>query len=121
HPGIMSQAGVTLGARHIPASQRQLGYGVSYYHKLSDEDKATHDEDAIAASGIFWSMVVLTMPTEVTTPMIKNLKECGILHMATRYVAPGKGFHLQLGERHMVFPDVSHTPLELYMTRGYFA
>ncbi|KAJ3978905.1 hypothetical protein F5890DRAFT_1559490 [Lentinula detonsa] len=39
----------------------------------------------------------------------------------TRYVAPGKGFHLQLGERHMVFPDVSRAPPELYLTRGYSA
>ncbi|KAJ3980269.1 hypothetical protein F5890DRAFT_1468398 [Lentinula detonsa] len=84
HPGVMSQVGVTLGARHIPASQRQLGYGVSYYHKLSDEVKATHNEDVVAASGIFWSMAISTMPTEVTAPMIKNLSECGIPHMATR-------------------------------------
>ncbi|KAH7870033.1 uncharacterized protein C8R40DRAFT_1017286, partial [Lentinula edodes] len=121
HPGIMAQVGLTMGARHIPASMRKVGYGTSYYRKLSDESKQLHDEDAIAASGIFWSMALSTMPAEVTAPMVEILSNCNIPHMATQYVAPGKGFHLQIGERHMIYPNVNRAPPELYMISGYSA
>lgn len=33
----------------------------------------------------------------------------------------GKGFHLEMGGRHIVFPDVSRSPPEIYLTRGYSA
>ncbi|KAF9062969.1 hypothetical protein BDP27DRAFT_1232872, partial [Rhodocollybia butyracea] len=91
---------------------------------LSDELKTAHDEDTITASGLFWSIILTTMPTEVTKPVIQTLSDNDVPHMASRYVSPaipGKGFHLELGGRHIVFPDVSRSPPEIYLTRGYSA
>ncbi|KAJ3747075.1 hypothetical protein DFH05DRAFT_1391946 [Lentinula detonsa] len=121
HPGHMAQVALTLGARHIPASDCEVGWGVSYYKKLSNEVKISHDEDVIAASGIFWSMIMSTMPAEVTQPMVEILSDQKVPHMATRWIAPGKGFHLQLENRHYVFPNVNCSPPELFLTKGYLA
>ncbi|KAJ3991962.1 hypothetical protein F5050DRAFT_1580479, partial [Lentinula boryana] len=129
HPGHMAQVALTLGARHIPASDREVGWGVSYYKKLSDEIKISHDEDVIAASGIFWSMIMSTMPAEVTRPMVEILSDQKVPHMATRVDCTwydslfviGKGFHLQLEDRHYVFPNVNRSPPELFLTKGYSA
>ncbi|KAF9064360.1 hypothetical protein BDP27DRAFT_1230615, partial [Rhodocollybia butyracea] len=88
---------------------------------LSDESKTAHDGDTIAASGLLWSIILTTMPTEVTKLVIQTLSDNNVPHMASRYVSPGKGFHLELGGRHIVFPVVSRSPPEIYLTRGYSA
>ncbi|KAJ3872231.1 hypothetical protein F5879DRAFT_813539 [Lentinula edodes] len=121
HPGHMAQAGLTMGARHIPATARVVGWGTSFYRKLSDESKTQHEQDTISASGILWSMILAMMPTEVTRPVIRVLNDFNIPHLAGRYVRPGKGFCLELGGRRIVFPNVSRSPPEVYLTRGYSA
>ncbi|KAF9066237.1 hypothetical protein BDP27DRAFT_1227810 [Rhodocollybia butyracea] len=121
HPGHMAQAGLTMGARHIPKTARRVGWGKSYSKKLSDESKTVHDGDTIAAAGLLWSIILTTMPTEVTKPVIRTLSDNKVPHMASQYVLPGKGFHLELGGRHIVFPDVNRSPPEIYLTRGYSA
>ncbi|KAJ3862971.1 hypothetical protein EV359DRAFT_44058 [Lentinula novae-zelandiae] len=121
HPGHMAQVGLTMGARHIPATARVVGWGTSFYRKLSDESKTQHEQDTISASGILWSMILAMMPTEVTRPVIRVLNDFNVPHLASRYVRPGKGFCLELGGRCIVFPNVSRSPPEVYLTRGYSA
>ncbi|KAJ3774033.1 hypothetical protein FB446DRAFT_640528 [Lentinula raphanica] len=121
HPGHMAQLGLTVGARHIPSSKRQVAWGVSYSKKLSDDAKIAHDEDAIGACGIIWSIILFMLPTEVTDPVIEVLHDRKIPHMATRYVAPGRGFRIEIGGRHIVFPETSRSPPEFYLIRGYAA
>lgn len=89
HPGHMAQAGLTMGARHIPKTARQVGWGKSYQKNLSDSEKTDHDTDTIAAAAILWSIIRSTMPTEVTDPVVQLLSDHSVPHMASRYVEPG--------------------------------
>lgn len=86
----MAQVGLTLGARHIPATARHVGYGVSYSRRLGDAAKIEHDSDVVAASGIVWSMVTAALPGEVIQPIISILDRENIPHLATRWVEPGE-------------------------------
>lgn len=81
----MTQIGVNTGPRHA----RQLGYAKSYQKKLTEDQCTAHDEDVNGAAGIFWSLILSTMPTEVTTPIVKDLQENKIPHLATRFLEPG--------------------------------
>lgn len=87
----MAQVGLMMGARHIPAAARHVGYGVSYSsRKLANESKVEHDGDVIAASAIVWNMIVAALPGEVVQPLVRTLEQQDIPHLATRWVKPGK-------------------------------
>lgn len=81
----MTQVGINTGPRHA----RQLGYGKSYQAKLSEDECRIHDEDVNGASGIFWSLILSTMPVEVTESAVQDLRENNIPHLATRFIEPG--------------------------------
>ncbi|KAJ3726396.1 hypothetical protein DFJ43DRAFT_1002177 [Lentinula guzmanii] len=117
HEGSMTQFGISEGSR----SARQIGYAKSYKTKLTHNDYRAHDEDANAAGGIFWSLARSSMPTEVIDPVVHTLQENHIPHLASNFVAAGKGYRLQLGEAEVIFPEASRAPPELYLTRGYSA
>ncbi|KAF9018216.1 hypothetical protein BDP27DRAFT_1378458 [Rhodocollybia butyracea] len=55
---------------------------------------------------------------KVTTPVVKKLQENAVPHLGSRYIEPGKGFHIQIGDAAVIFPDASCAPPELYLTRG---
>lgn len=88
----MAQVGLTLGARHIPKTARRVGWGQSYSKNLSNETKTAHDQDTIAAAGLLWSIILTTMPVEVTKPVIQTLSDNNVPHMASRYISPGMFF-----------------------------
>ncbi|KAF9038249.1 hypothetical protein BDP27DRAFT_1374679 [Rhodocollybia butyracea] len=89
HEGIMAQFGIN-----------------------EDTDRIAHNKDLNGAAGIF------CMPTKVTTPVVKKLQENAVPHLGSRYIEPGKGFHIQIGDAAVIFPDASCAPPELYLTRG---
>ncbi|KAF9061365.1 hypothetical protein BDP27DRAFT_1235445, partial [Rhodocollybia butyracea] len=117
HEGSMTQVGINTGPCHC----RQLGLAKSYQAKLSEEECTAHDEDINGAAGIFWSLILSMMPTEITGPAVRELHENKIPHLATRFVEPGKGFKLTLGNKAVIFSEASRAPPEVYLTKGYSA
>lgn len=81
----MTQIGINTGPRH----RRQLGLAKSYQATLSNEDCIAHDEDVNGAAGIFWSMILSMMPTEVTEPVVAALQNNSIPHFQTQFIEPG--------------------------------
>ncbi|KAE9385512.1 hypothetical protein BT96DRAFT_840611 [Gymnopus androsaceus JB14] len=106
HEGHMAQFGINGG----PRNARQLGWAKSYKTTLSNVQFTAHDTDVIGAAGIFWSLILSSMPTEVTEHVIKKLQQNEIPHIASRFVEPGQGFHVELGETQVIFPNASHAP-----------
>lgn len=81
----MTQIGINTGPRHC----RQLGLAKSYQATLSNEDYIAHDEDVNGAAGIFWSLILSMMPTEVTEPVVDALDKNSIPHFQTQFIEPG--------------------------------
>lgn len=82
----MAQFGINAGSR----SARRIGFAKSYRTSLlSDTERMMHDEDINGAAGIFWSLILSSMPTEVTTPVIQKLQDNDIPHIASQFVEPG--------------------------------
>ncbi|KIK63239.1 hypothetical protein GYMLUDRAFT_163704, partial [Collybiopsis luxurians FD-317 M1] len=119
HEGHMAQFSLTQGAQHIPAHAKQLSYGVSYIKNLTDGIKIEHDEDVIGISAILWNLILSTMPMEITQPIIEELANTSVPHMASKWVQPGKGYHLKMGNLQYIFGGASRSPPEVYLTWGY--
>jgi hypothetical protein len=86
----MTQVGINLGPRHA----RVLGWAKSYTKSLDQEARFIHDQDAIAAASISWSLFQAAMPQEIITPVYDTLLEAGLPRIATRDVDPGFYFYL---------------------------
>ena len=80
----MSQFGMNCGSR----SARSIGYAKSYktHLPLKPEDYVAHDTDIIGAAGIFWSLILSSMPTEVTSLVTEKLEENAMPHLASQHV-----------------------------------
>ncbi|KAF8804648.1 hypothetical protein BYT27DRAFT_7225275 [Phlegmacium glaucopus] len=112
HPGHMSQVGLNLGPRHA----RVLGWAKSYTQSLDKTACFNHDQDAIGAASISWSLFQAAMPQEVVSPVYEALSEAGLPCIATRM-----GYSLQFENHVIEFPDTEHAPPESYFSRGYEA
>ncbi|KAL0057975.1 hypothetical protein AAF712_015369 [Marasmius tenuissimus] len=123
HEGIMTQIGLTNGARdkRTPSTGSCTSWGVSYKRKYPEEDCIAHDEDVVAVSSIFWSLILSMMPREVTAPVKEQLESHSMPHLASRYVEPGRGFSLDLNGKSYDFPLAERAPPEVYLTQGYSA
>ncbi|KAL0060974.1 hypothetical protein AAF712_012205 [Marasmius tenuissimus] len=90
HEGIMTQIGLTNGARdkskkRTPSTGICTGWGVSYKKEYPREECVAHDEDVVAVSSIFWSLIMSMMPSEVTSPVREQLEKHSIPHLASRW------------------------------------
>jgi hypothetical protein len=81
----MTQVGINLGARHA----RVLGWAKSYTKSLDQKDRFDHDQDAIGAASISWSLFQAAMPQEIISPVYEALSDAGLPRIATRDVDPG--------------------------------
>ena len=81
----MTQVGINLGARHA----RVLGWAKSYTKSLDQEARINHDQDAIGASSIAWSLFQAVMPQEIISPVYEELSNANLPRIATRDVGPG--------------------------------
>ena len=80
---------VQLGWNAGPRSATIWGLAKSYDKKIDAETMTIHDEDIIAAINIFWSLVQVKMPGEVTSHVNSCLNAEGLPCMATQNVKPG--------------------------------
>ena len=81
----MNQIGINLGPRHA----RVLGWAKSYTKSLDQEARFSHDQDAIGAASISWSLFQAAMPQEIISPVYEELSRAGLPRIATRDVNPG--------------------------------
>lgn len=81
----MVQLGWNAGPHHATI----WGLAKSYDRKIDEETMAAHDEDILAAVSIFWGLVQVKMPVEVTSHVNSHLDAEGLPCMATRNVATG--------------------------------
>jgi hypothetical protein len=96
----MTQVGINLGARHA----RVLGWAKSYTRTLDQKIRLDHDQDAIGAASISWSLFQAVMPQEIISPVYEALSEAGLPRIATRDVGPG----IFLKNTGIIFSDTSH-------------
>lgn len=77
---------MNLGPRHA----RVLGWAKSYTNtRLDNEKRFDHDQDAIGAASISWSLFQAAMPQEIISPVYGALSEAGLPRITTRDVNPG--------------------------------
>lgn len=81
----MTQVGINLGPRHA----RVLGWAKSYTKSLDKDARIDHDQDAVGAASISWSLFQAAMPQEIISPVYKELSMAGLPRIATRDVDPG--------------------------------
>ncbi|EIM79751.1 uncharacterized protein STEHIDRAFT_69024, partial [Stereum hirsutum FP-91666 SS1] len=117
HDGNMVQIGLNRGARHC----RTSGYAVSFRAKLSDDTKASQDENVIGATSLFWRFVQRFMPVEVTRHVEEQIDMHEMPTMATSHVPSDIGFALELNEVEYRFSLAERGPPEAYLSRGYAA
>ena len=130
----MAQVGINHGPRHA----RVLGWAKSYTKSLDQEARFNHDQDAIGAASITWSLLQAAMPQEVISPVYEELSIAGLPHIATRDVGPGNffsqnntiflihstkgmGYSLRFEEHVLEFPHAERAPPESYFASGYEA
>ena len=79
------QLGLNLGPRHA----RVLGWAKSYKKNLDQPTRIKHDQDAVGAVSVLWSLLQSVMPRDV----LDTVDEClGALHLpriATRDIKQG--------------------------------
>jgi hypothetical protein len=81
----MTQVGINLGPRHA----RVLEWAKSYTISLNQDTHFEHDQDAIGAASVSWSLFQAAMPQEIMSPVYEALSEAGLPHIATRDIDPG--------------------------------
>ena len=81
----MTQVGINLGPRHA----RVLGWAKSYTRSLDQTTHFDHDQDAIGAASISWSLFQAAMPQEMISPVYEALSDAGLPRIATRDIDPG--------------------------------
>jgi hypothetical protein len=81
----MAQVGINLEPRHAFV----LGWAKSYTISLDQEARFHHDQDAISAASISWSLFQAVMPKEIISPVHEALSRAGLPHIATHDVDPG--------------------------------
>jgi hypothetical protein len=59
---------------------------------LDKKARFDHDQDAIGAASISWSLFQAAMPQEIISPVYEALSEAGLPRIATRDVDPGYFF-----------------------------
>ena len=75
-----------MGPRHA----RVLGWAKSFTKVLDQETMASHDEDAVGAVSIVWSLIQSVMPRDVLDCVDNKLAELKLPHLATRNIGEGK-------------------------------
>jgi hypothetical protein len=96
----MTQVGINLGPRHA----RVLGWAKSYTKSLDQEARFHHDQDAIGAASISWSLFQAVMPQEIISPVHDALSRAGLPRIAARDVDPGFFFRITLN---IIFYDTT--------------
>ncbi|KAJ6516895.1 hypothetical protein C8R47DRAFT_1313230 [Mycena vitilis] len=116
-PGKMIQLGFNAGPRHAHV----FGLAKSFTANLDSMTMADHDEGIIAATTLVWGAAKAWLPTDITSSIDDKLSASGMPRIATRNVAEGTGFHLNLAGTEYSFPMVERAPPEAYMTIDYSA
>ncbi|KAJ3508985.1 hypothetical protein NLJ89_g5460 [Agrocybe chaxingu] len=116
HTGEMVQIGLNMGPRHA----RILGWAKSFTRNLSDKEKTSADTDLIGAMSLFWGLIEMLFPTDITHPVQKILDEA-YPTMATRNVPMGCGFSIMLDGVEYNYSTSKRAPPEGYATAGYVA
>ncbi|KAI0073288.1 hypothetical protein K474DRAFT_1603604 [Panus rudis PR-1116 ss-1] len=114
HPGRMIQVGLSGGPRHAQV----YSWAKSYTKKLRLETMILHDRDCIGASGIVWQLIKAAVPCDIMDHVEYCLEQEGFPRMATHNVAE-VGFSFYIGDTKYSFTNVTWSPPEVYMTRGY--
>jgi len=120
-----------MGPRHA----RVLGWAKSYTKALDQPTMTSHDEDAVGAVSIIWSLVQSVMPRDILDCVDDNLGDLGLPRLATRNIQEGKfqslillpqnlcfsghGFHIRLGDQVYQFPTAERAPPEAYFSHKY--
>ena len=120
-----------------PHHARVLGWAKSFTKALDQETMTSHDEDAVGAILIVWSLIQSVMPCDVLDCVDNNLVEmklpCLAMHNIEEgkvsnlyfciqtYILLGHGFHIRLGNQIYEFPTAEHAPPEAYLSYGYQA
>lgn len=122
-----------MGPRHA----RVLGWAKSFTKALDQDTMTSHDEDAVGAISIVWSLIQSVMPRDVLDCVDNKLAELKLPRLATRnieegkvsnlyfciqtYILLGHGFHIRLGDQVYEFPTAERAPPEAYLSYGYQA
>lgn len=122
-----------MGPRHA----RVLGWAKSFTKALDQETLTSHDEDAVGAISIVWSIIQSVMPRDILDCVDDNLTKLKLPRLATRNIKEGKvsclkfcyqtytllghGFHIRLGDQVYEFPTAKRAPPEAYLSYGYQA
>ena len=75
-----------MGPRHA----RVLGWAKSFTKALDQETLTSHDEDAVGAISIVWSLIQSVVPRDVLDCVDDNLAWLELPHLATRNIDEGK-------------------------------
>ncbi|KDR73907.1 hypothetical protein GALMADRAFT_21621, partial [Galerina marginata CBS 339.88] len=92
HAGHISQVGLNNGPWHA----RVIGLAKSYTKHLDTVTQIEHDREVIGAVSITWSIIRSVMPREVLEHVDDCLERYGLPRLATRNVAPGIYFPVNL-------------------------
>ncbi|KII89573.1 hypothetical protein PLICRDRAFT_107512, partial [Plicaturopsis crispa FD-325 SS-3] len=117
HAGHMAQIGLNMGQRDA----RLLGWAKSFTKKLDAPTMILHDEEIIGAVSLIWGLIKAVSLEEVIAQVEEQLEADGFPRIATRNVAEGTGFKVELGGKIYEFPYAERAPPKTYMSVGYVA
>ncbi|KAF7367838.1 hypothetical protein MSAN_00848300 [Mycena sanguinolenta] len=115
HPGEMVQVGWNAGPRHA----RVFGLAKSFVKILDHLTAVAHDEDAIAAMTLLWSIAKSLLPIEMINLITDAVGEIGLPKIATRNVPEGTGYRVSLAGKTYEFPLYDRAPCEGIFTQDY--
>ncbi|KAF8145241.1 hypothetical protein K438DRAFT_1630451 [Mycena galopus ATCC 62051] len=115
HPGKMVQVGWNAGPRHA----RIFGLAKSYTTNIDQEVAIEHDQDVITALTLTWIIAKAFLPMEMISSITDAVGEIGLPRLATRNIAEGTGYRLNLGGKHYEFPLYECAPCEGLLTQNY--
>jgi len=75
-----------MGPRHAHI----LGWAKSFQKVLDEDTMASHDEDAVGAVLVMWSLIQSVMPCDVLDCVDNNLAGLELPHLAMHNIKEGK-------------------------------